>query len=100
MFEFDSPQNAPQDALFLERLEAFMDRSLADLRAFSERENVSFNEVKQYNVSSCFAPAQRINRRVYTWQHGIASISSNPAALRFPNPTDRHTVCGALSDAA
>lgn len=36
---------AATDALFLERLETFMDRSLADIKAFSEREGRSFEEV-------------------------------------------------------
>lgn len=33
------------DALFLERLEALFEKSLADLRAFAQRERCSFEEV-------------------------------------------------------
>ena len=47
VFEYSSPDSdaTATDALFLERLETFMDRSLADIKAFSEREGRSFEEV-------------------------------------------------------
>lgn len=35
------------DALFLERLETFMDRSIADIKAFSEREGRPFEETRR-----------------------------------------------------
>ncbi|KAI0833482.1 hypothetical protein BC628DRAFT_1507326 [Trametes gibbosa] len=38
---------ATDDALFLERLEMLYDQSLADLRAFAEREERPFNEVRK-----------------------------------------------------
>jgi hypothetical protein len=43
-------QDAP-DALFLERLEAFMQKSLLEVKAFSEREYRPFEEVRHY--TSC-----------------------------------------------
>ncbi|PBK75777.1 hypothetical protein ARMSODRAFT_877659 [Armillaria solidipes] len=49
MFEFDalaSPQSA-SDGLFVERLEAFMDKSLADIQTFATREDRSFEETRR-----------------------------------------------------
>lgn len=46
MIDFpQSIQSPPPDPLFLERLEAFMEKSLADIVAFSERENRAVEEV-------------------------------------------------------
>lgn len=46
MIDFpQSTQSPPPDPLFLERLQAFMDKSLADIVAFSERENKVVEEV-------------------------------------------------------
>lgn len=39
---------APVDALFLERLETLYEKSLADLRAFAQREGCPFEEVSCY----------------------------------------------------
>ncbi|KAK0480022.1 hypothetical protein IW261DRAFT_1336202 [Armillaria novae-zelandiae] len=49
MFEFDalaSPQPA-SDGLFVERLEAFMSKSLADIQTFATREDRSFEETRR-----------------------------------------------------
>lgn len=43
--EYSSRDPSNHDALFLERLEAFMDKSLADIKAFAERESRPFEEV-------------------------------------------------------
>lgn len=46
MIDFpQSTQSPAPDPLFLERLQAFMDKSLADIVAFSERENKVVEEV-------------------------------------------------------
>ncbi|KAK0204892.1 hypothetical protein DFS33DRAFT_707971 [Desarmillaria ectypa] len=50
MFEFDARVASPQpasDGLFVERLEAFMDKSLADIQTFAIRENRSFEETRR-----------------------------------------------------
>jgi hypothetical protein len=39
------PAQAAPDALFVERLEAFLDKSLSDIKAFSEREGRDPEEV-------------------------------------------------------
>ncbi|KAK0469662.1 uncharacterized protein EV420DRAFT_1472847 [Desarmillaria tabescens] len=47
MFEFDARAASPQpasDGLFVERFEAFMDKSLSDIQTFATRENRSFEE--------------------------------------------------------
>jgi hypothetical protein len=36
------------DGLFLERLEAFMEKSLAEIRAFARREDRPFEEVPRF----------------------------------------------------
>lgn len=53
MFELYTDESLP-DELFLERLDAFVQKSLADVKAFSERENRPFEEVhrKSYQSSS------------------------------------------------
>ncbi|KAF9030993.1 hypothetical protein BDZ89DRAFT_949195 [Hymenopellis radicata] len=50
MFEFDSGEKrkAAADGLFLERLDAFMDRSMTDLKAFADRESLSLEETRLY----------------------------------------------------
>lgn len=45
MFELPQTEHVPADGFFLERLDAFMQRSLADIKAFSLRENKPFEEV-------------------------------------------------------
>lgn len=37
---------SPPDPLLLERLQAFFDKSLSEIKSFSERENLSLEEVK------------------------------------------------------
>jgi hypothetical protein len=44
LFEFQSAVG-PTDALFLERLESFMEKSLSDIKAFAERESQPYEEV-------------------------------------------------------
>jgi pyruvate-formate lyase-activating enzyme len=51
MFEFSGRNSGPPDGLFLERLDTFMDKCLADIKAFSEREYRPFEEV--YRDRSC-----------------------------------------------
>ncbi|KAF8896335.1 hypothetical protein BD779DRAFT_1495273 [Infundibulicybe gibba] len=48
MFEYCTREHTPPDGLFFERLETFMDKCLADIRAFSERESRPFEETRQY----------------------------------------------------
>ncbi|KAF8071896.1 hypothetical protein FPV67DRAFT_1483087 [Lyophyllum atratum] len=48
MDEFSTRALGPPDGLFLERLDAFMDKCLSDIRAFSEREHRPFEETRQY----------------------------------------------------
>ena len=43
--EYTSRDPTAEDGLFLERLETFMDKCLADIRAFSERELRPFEQV-------------------------------------------------------
>ena len=46
MFEYESSDNAmSKDALFLERLDTFMDKCLVDIKAFAERELRPYQEV-------------------------------------------------------
>jgi hypothetical protein len=46
LFEFQAPSvGFPNDALFLERLESFMEKSLSDIKAFAERESQPYEEV-------------------------------------------------------
>lgn len=49
MFEFDALAGAhpTSDGLYLERLEAFMDKSLADIKTFAARESRSFEETRR-----------------------------------------------------
>ncbi|KAK2460337.1 hypothetical protein APHAL10511_007726 [Amanita phalloides] len=47
MLELDLERPAA-DGLFLERLDAFMDKSIADIRAFAERESRPFEETRQF----------------------------------------------------
>lgn len=53
MYEFSERNAGPPDALFLERLDTFMDKCLADIKAFAEREYRPFEEVHQTTVRSC-----------------------------------------------
>ncbi|GLB40382.1 hypothetical protein LshimejAT787_0802530 [Lyophyllum shimeji] len=48
MEEFSTRAPGPPDGLFLERLDTFMDKCLADIKAFSEREYRPFEETRQY----------------------------------------------------
>jgi hypothetical protein len=46
MFEYESSDSAmSKDALFLERLDTFMDKCLIDIKAFAERELRPYQEV-------------------------------------------------------
>jgi hypothetical protein len=45
MFELNQKDREALDGLFLERLDAFMDKWLAEIKAFSERELRPFEEV-------------------------------------------------------
>lgn len=46
MFEYDARVGeSPNDALFLERLDTFMEKSLGDIKAFAEREFRPYEEV-------------------------------------------------------
>ena len=46
MFEYESLDKAmSEDALFLERLDTFMDKCLIDIKAFAERELRPYQEV-------------------------------------------------------
>lgn len=45
MFEYNARDEGKPDELFLERLDTFMDKCMADMRAFSERELRPFEEV-------------------------------------------------------
>ncbi|KAJ3532631.1 hypothetical protein NMY22_g7661 [Coprinellus aureogranulatus] len=49
VYEYSSHDSSASatDALFLERLDTFLDRSLADIRAFSEREGRPFEETRR-----------------------------------------------------
>ena len=47
MLEFSTRDSGPQDALFYERLEAFMNKCLVDIKAFADRESRPFEEVFQ-----------------------------------------------------
>lgn len=46
MFDLNHPEHQElPDGLFLERLEAFMDKCLLEIKAFSDRESKPFEEV-------------------------------------------------------
>lgn len=48
MFQLDSPPvEAAKDPLFNERFDAFLQKSLADIKAFAERELRPYDEVTQ-----------------------------------------------------
>lgn len=59
------------DPLFIERLQAFLDKNLADLHAFSKRENRPFDQVRLYvTMSSSETPSlisSQTRRRVADW---------------------------------
>ncbi|KAG6817689.1 hypothetical protein H0H87_005448 [Tephrocybe sp. NHM501043] len=46
-FDFNKNPDGPSDLLFLERLDTFMQRNLADLKAFADREFRSFDETRR-----------------------------------------------------
>jgi len=48
MFELSARVPGSPDGLFFERLDTFMDKCLADIRAFSEREHRPFEETRQH----------------------------------------------------
>ncbi|KAF9468066.1 hypothetical protein BDZ94DRAFT_1154544 [Collybia nuda] len=48
MYVFSGRNTEPPDALFLERLDAFMVKCLADIKAFADREYRPFEETRQY----------------------------------------------------
>ena len=45
LFEYQSPGEVNDDALFLERLDTFMEKSLTEIKAFAEREMRPYDEV-------------------------------------------------------
>ncbi|EAU85478.2 hypothetical protein CC1G_06379 [Coprinopsis cinerea okayama7 len=47
IFEYSHRDPKPEDGLFLERLESFMNKCLADIKAFSERELRPFEETRR-----------------------------------------------------
>ncbi|EIN04899.1 hypothetical protein PUNSTDRAFT_107750 [Punctularia strigosozonata HHB-11173 SS5] len=67
-----APRPASQDGLYSERLEAFMKRSLAEIKAFSEREQ---------------RPYEEIRRQVATWHCSYLFDPPDPDATDFD---DRH----------
>jgi len=77
MLEFSARAPGSPDGLFLERLETFMDKCLADIKAFSERENRPFAEVYRICVvtQSAIDPVLH-NRLDSTSRNGIQGISS------------------------
>jgi len=48
MLEFSTRDPATPDGLFFERLDAFMVKCLADIKAFADRECRPFEETRQY----------------------------------------------------
>ncbi|TFK40384.1 hypothetical protein BDQ12DRAFT_721829 [Crucibulum laeve] len=73
MFEYSTQDSQPRDGLFLERLDTFMDKCLADIRAFAERELRSYEETRRY-VAEWHAK--------YLFQPGPASSSASTSADR------------------
>ena len=50
MIDLSLHEGCANDGLFLERLDAFMEKCLADIRAFAERESRSFEEVFLFSL--------------------------------------------------
>ncbi|KIY71488.1 hypothetical protein CYLTODRAFT_418726 [Cylindrobasidium torrendii FP15055 ss-10] len=48
LFEYTRPNKQQQDPLFLERLEAFMERSLVELQTFAAREQMPLDEARLF----------------------------------------------------
>jgi len=77
MFEYESPHNAvSEDLLFLERLDAFMDKCLLDIKAFAEREFRPYEETRkhiaQWHVK-------------YLFQSSKPSLPSSSSSATFPD---------------
>ncbi len=79
MFEFDAEKRKPADGLFLERLDAFMDRSMSDLKAFADRESLSLEEVVALRaICLSWWLNLPLPRHGSMSRSGIAGISSSP----------------------
>jgi len=62
--------------LFLERLDAFTAKTLADIRAFSARENIPYDQVGYYDYSPDEAKSKLLHLRFgVTSQRNIPSTS-------------------------
>ena len=80
MIELGLREHTANDGLFQERLDAFMDKSIADIKAFAERESRPFEEV--VTVLS-LSPSRALTeiRPGDTWQSGMRDIFSNRETL-------------------
>ncbi|KAI3604801.1 hypothetical protein WG66_008672 [Moniliophthora roreri] len=65
MQELNYKDHAPLDELFLERFEAFMEKCLIDLRAFSEREERPYEEMRiraaEWHSNYLFSPREFVS---------------------------------------
>ena len=80
MFEYESSDNAmSKDALFLERLDTFMDKCLIDIKAFAERELRPYQEVfKDLSIGNIPRSDNVVlHRREGVSHNGTLNISSS-----------------------
>ncbi|PFH52998.1 hypothetical protein AMATHDRAFT_138738 [Amanita thiersii Skay4041] len=83
MLEHSGRNNKQPDGLFLERLDTFMAKCLADIRAFSEREQRPFEETRQY-VAEWHAK--------YLFQPKSSTTTATTADKTFPTTTNTDTI--------
>ncbi|KAF8917453.1 hypothetical protein CPB85DRAFT_1215200 [Mucidula mucida] len=81
MFEFDAEKRKAADGLFLERLDAFMDRSMSDLKAFADRESLSLEETRLYVAEWHSRYIFQSNLTAPDWP-GIVSPAERQAYIR------------------
>ena len=81
MIEPVQRSHSASDALFLERLDAFMEKSIADIKAFAERESRPFEEVAAVSRRSPFSSRADAPRPGNTSQNGMLDIFSNRETL-------------------
>lgn len=76
-------EKATDDALFLERLDMLFEQSLADIRAFAERECRAFDEVRVLGNGGYKRPEDPdLDRSENAWQSCTRGTSSNPPVWR------------------
>ncbi|KAF9476707.1 hypothetical protein BDN70DRAFT_882098 [Pholiota conissans] len=89
-FEYDTHAGeAPKDGLFLERLDAFMQKCLGDIRAFAERESRPYEETRRC-IAQCHAK--------YLFQSSIDTSALTRSAQVRTTLCDASRILESLSD--